>query len=377
MRKKRILLLSEGFGSGHTQAAHALAAGLRLTDPQIVARVIELGSFQHPSFAPLVFTAYRKTISSRPKLYSLLYRSKREKSLGRVTKLALHRLFYARTAAIIRQLRPDLIVCTHPFPCLVVSRLKQSEFDIPLCGVITDYDAHAAWVDPQVNKYLVSTDAVKDGLIQLGVPPERIEVTGIPVHPKFWEAQDKDLVRNQLGLAKLPTVLVMGGGWGLFEDEGVIDHTIAWRDRVQLIYCLGNNEKAMKHYMEDKRFNHPNVRLLGYTKEVDKLMEVSDLLITKPGGMTCTEAIAKRIPMLFYRPIPGQEEENCQYFIDNGFGERIESLETVNRWFRLLTEHYPDLVSARQAARQHPGPAGQRQCSRAIISLLQHRLSDK
>lgn len=370
MRKKRILLLSEGFGSGHTQAAHALAVGLKLVDPHVMTRVIELGSFQHPTFAPLVFTAYRKTISTQPKLYSFLYRSKRKKVLGRMTKLALHRLFYARTAAIIRQLRPDLIVCTHPFPCLVVSRLKQSGFHIPLCCVITDYDAHAAWVDPEVDKYLVSTDKVRDGLIQQGVPRERIDVTGIPVHPKFWEPQDKDELRAQLGLAPKPTVLIMGGGWGLLEDEGVIETTIAWRDRLQLIYCLGSNEKALKHYMEEKRFNHPNVRLLGYTKEVEKLMEVSDLLITKPGGMTCTEAIAKGIPMLFYRPLPGQEEENCQHFTENGYGHRMESLETLNLWFRRLTEHYPDFVATRQTARAHPGTLGQRQCPQAIISLL-------
>src|SRR5690606_26869544 len=124
--------------------------------PHVQTRVLELGSFLHPTIAPLMFNAYRKTVTTSPKLYGKLYRSQYNKTLSRLTQLALHRIFYAHTAEIVRQLRPDTIVCTHPFPNAVISRLKRSGLDVPLCTVITDYDAHGTWVSPETNTYLVS-----------------------------------------------------------------------------------------------------------------------------------------------------------------------------------------------------------------------------
>ncbi|WNQ10488.1 glycosyltransferase [Paenibacillus aurantius] len=372
MRKKRVLLLSEGFGSGHTQAAHAISVGLRRLSSMVRTRVLELGAFQHPTIAPLIFSAYRKTVTSQPKLYGMLYRHQYKKSLNRLTSLALHRIFYSQTASIIKQLRPDMIVCTHPFPNVVVSRLKRSGLAIPLCTVITDYDAHGTWIDPAVNKYLVSTAEVRDKLIGRGVPESIIEVTGIPVHPDFWiPSSDKDELRSRFGLAAKPTVLIMGGGWGLVNNEELIRHMSRFREEIQLIFCLGNNEKVRQRLMHDPLFQHPNIRLLGYTKEIDKLMEVSDLLVTKPGGMTCTEAMAKGIPMLFYSPIPGQEEENCQYFTDQGYGTVIQSMDTVTYWFNRLLEDYPEFVKRRAWMQQEQLKSGPEVCSRAIMEFLQ------
>ncbi|TNJ57145.1 UDP-N-acetylglucosamine--LPS N-acetylglucosamine transferase [Paenibacillus hemerocallicola] len=337
MRKKRILLLSEGFGAGHTQAAHALSVGLRQLSPDLQTRVLELGAFLHPTLARLVFSAYRKTIVSKPKLYGFVYRKQYKKSLNRLTRLALHRLFYGQTTEVIKQLKPDTIVCTHPFPSAVISRLKRAGLSVPLCTVITDYDAHGTWISPEVNKYLVSTEEVKHKLLMRGVPDDHIEVTGIPVHPKFWRQHDKEELRLRFGLQAVPTVLVMGGGWGLVQQEETLRHMIGWRDRLQFIFCMGSNEKALARLADDPRFKHPHILLMGFTREIDKLMDVSDLLITKPGGMTCTEGLAKGLPMLFYSPIPGQEEENCLYFTERGFGEQIKSLQTLDFWFEKLT----------------------------------------
>lgn len=370
MPKKRILLLSEGFGAGHTQAAHALSVSLRQISANVQTRVLELGAFLHPTLAPWIFTAYRKTLTAQPKLYGFVYRHQYNKSLNRFTQLALHRIFYAHTAEIIRHLRPDAIVCTHPFPNVVVSRLKRTGLTVPLCTVITDYDAHGTWLSPEVNKYLVSTPAVKLKLLERGIPPHKIEVTGIPVHPDFWEQHDKDEVRKQFRLKEMPTVLVMGGGWGLFDNADILQHIAAWRDRVQLILCLGNNEKARRRLLENPLFRHPNIRVLGFTKEVNKLMDVSDLLITKPGGMTCTEALAKGIPMLFYKPIPGQEEENLQYFIRQGYGAKINSLETIHECFSYLVQNYPEVVERRADLQRRFRHYIPRECSQAIMQLL-------
>ncbi|ANE46303.1 UDP-N-acetylglucosamine:LPS N-acetylglucosamine transferase [Paenibacillus swuensis] len=347
MRKKRVLLLSEGFGAGHTQAAHALSVSLRKLSPGIQTRVFELGSFLHPTIGPWILSAYRKTVTTQPRLVGMMYRSNYKKSLNRFTQLALHRIFYTQATTIIRQLRPDAIVCTHPIPNAVISRLKRLGLNVPLVTVITDYDAHGTWIYPEVNKYMVSTAEVKQKLLQRGVPSTKIQITGIPVHPNFWEQHNKDEIRQQFGLKSMPTALVMGGGWGLVNNQELLEHMANWNRDVQIIICLGSNEKARASLAENPIFQKANIHLLGFTKEVDKLMEVSDLLITKPGGMTCTEGMAKGIPMLFYSPLPGQEEENCHYFTQLGFGEPISSFQTVTDWFDLLKDDY-ETVSARR-----------------------------
>ncbi|MEK0315253.1 MGDG synthase family glycosyltransferase [Cohnella sp. 56] len=371
MRKKRILLLSEGFGTGHTQAAYALSVGLRQLSPRVQTRVIELGTFLNPVIGPLILSAYRKTVIKQPKLVGKLYRGHYHKSLNRLTRFALHRLFYNHVSDVVRQLKPDMIVCTHPFPNAVVSRLKRLGFDVPLYTLITDYDAHATWTNPEVTAYLVSSPTVRSRLISQGVSPSQVVVTGIPVHPNFWHPHDRAEILAQFELADMPTVLVMGGGWGLMTEEQMVEHMTTFADRVQLILCMGSNDKAREKLLAEPKFQHKNIKVLGFTKEISKLMDVSDLLVTKPGGMTCTEGMAKGIPMLFYEPIPGQEEENLEYFVTHGFGEPLTSTEAIDRWFRLIQEPYASdqhrgILLALRNAEYNPA-----KCAESILSLLQ------
>ena len=138
----------------------------------------------------------------------------------------------------------------------------------------------------------------------------------------------------------MPTVLIMGGGWGLMaEEDEFFTHMTRWRDEVQRIPHR-HQRKSREAMLADPRFVHPNIRLLGFTREISKLMDASDLLVTKPGGMTCTEGMSKGIPMLFYKPIPGQEEENVEHFISSGFGEMLSSREGIDKWFSLIREPY-------------------------------------
>lgn len=371
MRKKRVLLLSEGFGTGHTQAAYALAAGMKRLDPNLQCRVIELGNFLNPKMGPLILSAYRKTVSSSPKLIGMLYRKQYNKSLNRLTKLALHRLFYTQAAQVIKQLKPDLIVCTHPIPNAVISRLKRQGIPVPLVTLITDYDVHGTWVNKEVNQYLVSTTRVKNLLLRRNVPSSSIQVTGIPVHPNFWERADKEQLLQELGLRRMPTVLIMSGGWGVSFNKEMISLLISWADQIQLILCTGSNEKLLHKMKSSPVLNHPNIHLLGYTKQIDKWMDVSDLLITKPGGMTCTEGLAKGIPMLFYEVIPGQEEENGQYFVELGSAEMIHSPAVLDRWHHRLIHEYESVENSRLKSLVSPEPGSEPfYCAQQVYELL-------
>lgn len=371
MEKKRVLLLSEGFGTGHTQAAYALSSNLRKLSPDVQTKVLELGSFLNPKVAPLIITAYKKTVTNQPKLFGYVYRHHYKKSLNRLTTLALHKLFYTHTRSVVRQLRPDAIVCTHPIPSAVISRLKRLGVQVPLCTVITDYDAHGTWINREVDLYLVSSDEVKSKLMLRGVPADNIRVTGIPVHPNFWEHPGREEIRSRFNLKNMPTVLVMGGGWGMLSDKLVHPLLTRWHEDIQIIFCLGRNDKTRISMEQNPMYRKENIHIMGYTNEVDKLMEVSDLLITKPGGMTCSEGLAKGIPMLFHNPIPGQEEENVHYFTARGLGEPITSPDVVVKWMNKLLHHYPDVVRKRkrhlaEIAKVHP-----MQSAQSIIDLLE------
>ncbi|WP_151733133.1 MGDG synthase family glycosyltransferase [Paenibacillus tengchongensis] len=368
MRKKRVLLFSEGFGTGHTGAAYALAEGIKLLSPDVQCRVMELGTFLNPTVAPWVLSAYRKTVSRQPKLVGMMYKTQYNKPLSRLTKMALHRVFYSHAMQVIEQLKPDLIICTHPLPAAVISRLKRMGLNVPLYTVITDYDAHASWVNSEVDRYLVSTTRVKSILTGRGIAAELITVTGIPVHPKFWERYNKSQLRKEMGLADIPTVLVMGGGWGLMFGKEVMRSLTARMNEVQLIFCMGSNDKAVAKMHADPLLNHPNVRILGYSSEINKLMDASDLLITKPGGMTCTEGQAKGIPMLFYSAIPGQEEKNCQYFVEVGLAEKLDS-EVVNKWLTLLLREYAGQAEPR-TRRISPERHQPHHCAATVLGLM-------
>ncbi len=370
LANKKILIFSEGFGTGHTQAAHALSVILEQQSDEITTSVVELGTRLHPLLAPLFFSAYKKTVSLQPRLYNKLYRSQHRKTLNRFSQLALHKLFYAQTMQIINDMMPDMIVCTHPFPSLVISRLKRSGLKIPLFTIITDYDAHGAWVSREVNKYFVSTINVKEKLIQHGIHSSYIDVTGIPIHPSFQHIYNLDEARLQFGLKSMPTVLVMGGGWGILGNTDLYMHMIRWSDYIQFIFCLGNNTKTLKKMSDDPNFQHANIKLLGYTKEIGKLMDISDLLVTKPGGMTCTEGMTKGIPMLFYDTISGQEEENLSYFINQGLGEKIHSVQTIEIWFSRLVENYSYFQERKKNINHKNKEFYRTNCSETIFNTL-------
>ncbi|NBI28845.1 MGDG synthase family glycosyltransferase [Chengkuizengella marina] len=328
---KNILILSEGFGTGHTQTANAIAKGLNLNDSNLQCQVLELGKSLHPILAPFILKLYKKAVFSHPKLYGWLYQSQNEGVTKPISQLAIHKIFYAQTYKFIQQYKPDVIICTHPFPNMVISRLKRRGLNIPIITVITDYNLHQAWLTNECDMYFISNFEMKLKMIQNGVPTHKIKVSGIPIDPNFLVKHNKKSIRDQFDLKEMPTILVMGGGWGVLNFEELLTQLLSWKEKIQIVICLGNNKEAFTQLSSNPLFKHRNIKIQGYTKYINKLMDVSDLLITKPGGITSTEAIAKKLPMLFFNPIPGQEEENCKFFEKYQLGERIHTLNQLNQ----------------------------------------------
>jgi processive 1,2-diacylglycerol beta-glucosyltransferase len=365
MNGKRALILSEAFGTGHTMAAEAIREGAKLFKPDWEFRVLELGANLSPHLSRWIARFYMKTIRYSPKLWGAVYRKGQHQPLRPTYEFLLHRLMYNQIQRVLEDYQPDFIVCTHPFPSAVISRLKRLGLKIPLYTVITDYGIHGAWISSGVDVYFVPSMKVRDQMIGLGVDERKIQVTGIPTHPKFWIKKEKSAVRAKLGLADQPTLLCMGGGLGLGLSEALLDTIAMFQNRMQILFVAGKNRELYQKLQERSEFRHPNFRLYAFVDFIDELMDASDLLITKPGGITCSEAIAKGIPMILLEPIPGQEEDNLQYLLEQRLGVAATPSENAGRLLEQLLENLPKELPLSPT----PAPGGGK---RLIEQLIHH-----
>ncbi len=338
MKGKRMLILSEAFGAGHTKAAQAIKEGIQQLDGDWEAEVLELGVWLRPKFSHLISGIYLKTLRYSPKLWGMVYRRVQNKSVKPRFEFILHRFIYAEILQLLQEYQPDEIIATHPFPSAVISRLKRMGLDVTLHTVLTDYGAHGSWVSSGVDYYYLPSKEAKYQLIKLGVPEERIFVTGIPTHPKFWSKNDKLAIRNKLGLKDLPTLLYMGGGMGIGFSPDMLQTLFQFHDEAQLLIVTGRNYQLYKTLKESEDDQHENVHLYGFVDNIDELMDAADLIITKPGGVTSAEALAKGIPMMILNPIPGQEEDNSLFIQQNQLGISVSQIDELKLFLEQFVE---------------------------------------
>lgn len=332
MENKKILILSEAFGAGHTKAAEAIAEGMKLIHPNWEIEVIELGQWLRPIWNQLISIIYLKTLRYSPKIWGIVYRKARHMKGKRGYEFLLHRMFYSQISTLLKEIGPDAIICTHPFPSAVISRLKRIGLTIPMYTVITDYTAHGSWINSGVDLYFLPSIQVWEKLERMGLPKEKLCLTGIPIHPKFWHKEEKMSIRRKLGLSMLPTVLCMGGGLGLGISEKMLQVIYQHRQHLQILFITGKNKILYEALLHNQKYQHPNFHILPFVENINQLMDASDILITKPGGITCTEAMAKQLPLILINPIPGQEEDNTEYFITNQLGYLIKTSTELNHF---------------------------------------------
>lgn len=185
-------------------------------------------------------------------------------------------------------------------------------------------------------------------LCALGVERNKVAVTGIPTDDHFWKTQSKAEVRNKLGIYHMPTVLIMGGGFGLGRTEELVATVAQKREYVQIIVCTGHNRKLRQTLSARPELNHPHIRITGFTRDMADWMDAADVILTKPGGMTLTEAIAKGKPLLLFGSIPGHEEGNERFMVDQGLAYQAANKEEVNGWLSYWLNHPEALEAMRQ-----------------------------
>lgn len=327
MAKKRVLLLYISVNSGHQKAALAIEKALNLLDPEVEILNINSFNYTNPLVEKVINRTYLGVIKNRPEVWEYLYDNPKVfRSLGRLRDL-IHRFNSGKLKTLLDEFKPDAIACTQAFPCGMIADYKISfGLDVPLIGVLTDCYPHSYWFFDSVDYYVVNSEAATNKLAEHGIPREKIKIYGIPIDPKFADNVDSDAVIGRLGLdAKRPTVLIMGGGQGLGPIAELVNELNRASSPPQMIAVAGSNKRLFDWLERRKRSLKAKTVVYGFTSEVDELMVASTLIVTKPGGLTLSEALSKRLPIIILNPIPGQEAKNTEYLLSEGVAVKADN----------------------------------------------------
>lgn len=370
--KPRILLSYVSIGSGHQQAAKAIEKYIKALDAEIVTLCVNSFSFSGFIATNIVSFIYFYTIKLAPELWGCLYDNiwikKRISIFHSLTNWGNSIRFYS----LIKRFRPSIIVCTQAIPCGIVASLKKrKKIDIPLVAIMTDFAAHIYWIYKEVDIYFVAAEDMKAKLIKHGISEEKIKVTGIPIDHHFIDSIDKKEIFKKEKLSdKVKTILLMGGSKGFGRLEEIVLNLTEIRSFCQIIAIAGNNIKLKKRLEKIARKGKKPIKVYGYVDNLNELMEISDLIITKPGGLTSSEVLAKGLPMIIVNPIPGQEEGNSRFLVQNEAAVRVDDIKELGSIVEMLFDEPAKLQKMRQSALKLAKPMAVRDIGDTIMKMV-------
>ena len=329
----RVLIATVTAGAGHLQAAAALEEAWRAAQPADDVKKVDLLDFVPKLQKKVYAEGYVKVIEHAPELYAMVFKKTDNPAL--VRKLTNFRRRFARHTnrafvRFVKEFQPEVVLCTHYLPVEVMGHLKAKaagQSPLTVC-IVTDFEAHALWMDQGVDLYCVAAEETKASLVARGASAEQVAMTGIPIAARFSQALELRSIRRRYGLRDdLPTLLVLGGGFGM----GPVAEILAALDKVssefQTLVVAGRNAELRRELAGQDRA-HPT-HVLGFVTNMHELMAVSELIVTKPGGLTTSEALALGKPLFILNPIPGQETANSDFLLERGAaakGNRVEDL---------------------------------------------------
>jgi processive 1,2-diacylglycerol beta-glucosyltransferase len=323
-----VMIFSGASGAGHISAAEALGAAFKFKGVQ--ARHIEVLKYTNPLFRKVYSDLYKELCTKQPDILGWVYKTLDRPWRYQKRRLALDMLSTVSFVKLLRREKPEIALCTHFLPAEILVYLKKKKIlDIPIGIIVTDYDAHAMWLYRNVNWYFVACEETKAYLSALEIPPETIHVTGIPIDPVYEQEKSKKNVRLQVGLdPDMTTILISAGGFGVGPVESLVQSLQQVKHPIQVIVICGKNE-SLEIKLLKRQHNRHQVKVIGFTKEMDTWMAASDLIVGKAGGLTSTEALARGLVLVIVNPIPGQEERNSDHFLEEGVAIRCNNLPAL------------------------------------------------
>lgn len=332
MSQQRVLILSASVGSGHNVAAGALAQAFHAHDG-VEALAQDVLAMTNEAYAKLYSDTYQMIAKRMPWLLGWVYDINDAPFTNEQPLRKLWDTLNAQPVVrFIRDYRPDLCICTHFTPAGIVAQMMaMDQLETSLSVVTTDYDFQGMWLSPTFNRYFVARDESKARLIDLGVGDERVTVSGIPVRPVFGQPLDRAAMLANYDLrADQPVILVSAGAVGAGPALDIVIQLMRMRHPIQCIVVCGANDRLVRDVQAATAERADMFRVLRYTEDMPNLVRAAALFVGKPGGLTAAECMAAGTPMVIVTPIPGQEERNADYLLEEGAAIRCNDLETID-----------------------------------------------
>ena len=326
---KRLLIASMSVGGGHARAGASVAAAVRALAPAWEVRSIDVRDYAAAWFRAAYVTGYLFIVRHVPWLWGLLYRHPPRR--GGTLPPWLIRLAFRRYARLVRDLRPDVILAT---------QITASEATDALCArglfrgvaatVVTDFDAHPSFRAKHIDRFFVPDDDIRARFLAAGLPAERVEATGVPIDPAFERGPDVAAAVARLGLRPgVPRVLLMGGSLGLGPMDAAVRALLATGRPLDLLAVAGHNQRLRRRLEALRGDGAVRLHVFGFVSFVAELMAVADLFVSKPGGLSMTEAITAGVPVLAVDPLAGQEVANLRHLAAQGVVRALADGESL------------------------------------------------
>lgn len=387
-QEPNVLILYASYGDGHYQATKALEKSLHDRGIRKV-KMLDLMAEAHPRLNDLTRFVYIQSYRTLPGLYGLVYNMTKDMKSDKPFAHILHAFGTRRLEEYLKKERPGLVI--HTFPQMVMPKLRRKiGLDIPIVNVVTDFDLHGRWLHPDVDRFYVATEEMRREAALIGIDPNRITVSGIPIKEGFGSVEEvgSDSVRG--GLAAEPgshpaesgpdaaaaakpfpyaaaralrageppvpgvrldparkTVLLMAGAYGVMLGLRRVCDLLLEQGDIQVVVVCGRNEE-MRAGLAQQYANVDRIQVLGFTDRVASLMRMSDGIVTKPGGITLAESLACRLPIFLFRPVPGQERGNAVYLAEQGAAFISRSADELARQIADLLGDPRKLSAARE-----------------------------
>ena len=323
---KNVLIFYASYGGGHLNAAKSINEYILDNYQDVTCELIDCMKYVNITVEKVTTAAYREAAKKLPWVWGRIYNDSQKGPLAHLSTRA-NKFMAIKLLRLLREKNPDLIISTHPFSSQMCSYLKmKKKIHAKIATIMTDFAPHDQWLvgSKYTDFYFVANSKMKDYLITKNIPEHNIYVTGIPISNRFLQKYDrKEILHNfELDDGKLNIVFFGGGEFGLGKSKtfDILDALVRIPIDIQIIAIAGKNEKMKLKFEEIVQNNNASnrVKVLEFTNHVPELMSISDLVITKPGGLTTTESLASNLPMIVINPIPGQEEENAAFLESKG-----------------------------------------------------------
>lgn len=370
---QRILICSASVGAGHGRAAEAIVRALTQLAPGAQVEHVDVLNLTNRIFRRIYGQGYFDAIALAPQFVKFVYElADRPSHWGDVVVNTIDRLNLRRFVDLLTRRPWDLVINTHFLPPMIVGHLREAgELHCPQMVVTTDFDVHRLWVAPRTEHYFTATEEGRVNLAAWNIPLERITASGIPIDPVFTEPRSVEQCRREHHLeGPEPVVLQLAGGAGFGPIAKVHQAILDVPRPLQIVSVCGRNEKLRKQLEDFPCPPRHRRTVMGFTTQIDELMAAADVIISKPGGLTTSESLARGACMIVFEPIPGQEERNCDYLLEQGAALKVNNLASLSFKLGELLNHPERLARMRAAAARAGRPQAAFDVAQAALALL-------